>query len=74
MTPYALLRARLSVARPLTALHGRRARRTAAIRAEKAARPSATAPLITACCTTWPATNGHHHEPTCHTVTEESDQ
>ncbi|MGW7247734.1 hypothetical protein [Streptomyces decoyicus] len=77
MTPYALLRARLSAARPLTALRGRRARRAAAVRAERTARPTRPAhpaPLFTACCPTWPATSGHHHERTCRIVTEETDR
>lgn len=73
MTPYALLRTRLSAVRPLAA-PTRQGRRAAAIRAERAARPTATAPLITACCTTWPATSGHHHKPTCHNATEETDR
>lgn len=74
MTPPAWLYARLSAAHPLAALLGRRTRRAVAIRAERAARPTRRAPLITACCPTWPTTGGSTHERTCHTVTEETEE
>ncbi|WP_030992212.1 hypothetical protein [Streptomyces sp. NRRL S-1813] len=75
MTPYARLHARLSAARPLSALRGRRARRAAAVRAERTARPTRPAhpaPLFTTCCPTWPATGGRAHHRTCHITTEET--
>ncbi|MFJ3949014.1 hypothetical protein ACIPXV_02945 [Streptomyces libani] len=74
MTPYARLRARLSAARPLAALRGRQDRRAAAERAERTARPAHPAPLVTSCCSTWPASGGRHHERTCRIITEEIDQ
>lgn len=71
MTPRTGLGARLSAARPLAGLSGRRGRREGARRAESAARPDDRTPLIETCCPTWRSNPGHHH-PTCHNATEET--
>ncbi|MFH9248199.1 hypothetical protein ACH4LK_22555 [Streptomyces lydicus] len=63
------LRAALSaVLRPAP---GWRRDRTAAVRAERAARPAECAPLLQACCETWWLTAGRAHSGSCRVPVEE---
>ncbi|KOT68534.1 hypothetical protein ADK44_00660 [Streptomyces rimosus subsp. rimosus] len=75
--PRGVLYAPLTAVRVILRLTGHQARREAAVRAERAARPrhpAERAPLLTACCERWWLTRGRAHERTCRIITEGIDQ
>ncbi len=77
MMPRGVLYAPLTAARVALRLTGGQARREAAVRAERAARPrrpAETAPLFAACCEMWWLTAGRAHERTCRITSEEIDR